>query len=79
MDLLGAGVGGEVRRVAVGVADGLPEAGGWGGFTLGPPTVSIEQAADEQRLVAQHLGVEPEPRAARQQPVGRVLRQRSPA
>ena len=79
MDLLGPGVGRELRRVAVGVADRLPQPRRLRRLDARPAHVLDQQAADEERLVAERLGVEPEPRPARQQPVGRVLRQRSRA
>ena len=34
---------------------------GWYGFTLGPPIFGDEQAGDRQGVVADQLGVEPEP------------------
>ena len=40
----------------------------------GRPSSRFDQPADEQRVVADLLGVEPEPRAAGEQPVLRVLR-----
>ena len=46
---------------------------GWYGLTLGPPIFVDQQAAGGQGVVADHLGVHPEPRAAREQPVLRVL------
>ena len=75
MDLLGPGVGREVRRVAVGVADRLPQPRRLRRLDARPADVLDQQAGQEEGLVAQRLGVEPEPRPARQQPVGRVLRQ----
>ena len=46
---------------------------------LRPAQLLDQQPARRQRLVAQHLGVEAEARAARQQAVGRVLRQPAPS
>ena len=48
---------------------------GWYGLTLGPPILRDQQAAGGQGVVADHLGVHAEARAARQQPVLRVLLQ----
>ena len=69
MHLLVAGVGLEVRRVAAGVADRLPQAGRLRRLDAGTAHLLDQQAADEQRLIAQHLGVEAETRAARQQAI----------
>ncbi len=79
MDLLGSRVGGEMRGVAVRVADGLPQPRRLRRLDARPADLLDQQAADEERLVAEHLGVEPEPRPAREQPVGRVLGQASRA
>ena len=79
VDLVDAGVGLELGRVAAGVADRLPQPRRLGRLDARPADLLDQQAADEQRLVADRLGVEPEPRPAGQQPVLRVLRQRSGA
>ena len=52
----------------------LPEPGGLVGRDARAADPAVEQPADRQRLVAEELGLEPEPRPARQEPVLRVLR-----
>ncbi len=75
MDLLGPIVGGEPRCVAVCIAHGFPQSRGLGRLDARSAHLLDEQAAEEKGLVANHLGVEPKPRTARQQPVGGVPRQ----
>ena len=59
MDFLDAGIGLEVDRIAPGVADGLPEPGGLRRLDARSAHVLDQKSAGEQRLVAEHLGVEP--------------------
>ena len=60
-------------------ASSLPEAGGWYGLTRRAAELLDQQAANGQRLVADHLGGEPEARPAGEQPVLRVLLAAAPA
>ena len=46
---------------------------GWYGFTLGPPIFGDQQAARRQGVVADHLGIHAEARAAREQAVLGIL------
>src|SRR5699024_814790 len=69
VDLLDARVGLDTDRVAPRVGDRLPQAGRLRRLDARPSYALDEHAGDEQRLVAQALGVEPEPGTAREQPV----------
>ena len=60
-------------RVAVGVTHGLPQPERLRRLDAGSAQPFDQQPAREERLVAKRLGVEPEPRPPRQEPVGRVL------
>ena len=75
MHLVGTGIRREPGGVAVGIAHRFPQPGGLRRLDARPAKVLDQQAANEEGLVAQRLGVKPKPRAARQQPVGRVLGQ----
>ena len=68
MDLLGPVVGGEVGRVAVGIAHRLPQSRGLGRLDARSADALDEQAAEEKGLVAQasrrRAGTEGRARAA---------------